>query len=121
MGCFDMRVILLLVFLALAGCSEYKMEIRQGNLVTPEMREKLKVGMTHTQVRILLGTPLVADPFHPERWDYVYRLEQRGRLVEQQRMTLYFNGDSLARIDDSHMPPLPASAVPATGTEGAQP
>jgi outer membrane protein assembly factor BamE len=116
-----MRVILLLGFLALAACSEYKMEIRQGNLVTPEVRQNLKIGMTHAQVRLLLGTPLVADPFHPERWDYVYRLEHEGKLVEQQRMTLYFKGDNLIRIDDSHMPPLPVSAVPATGTEGSQP
>jgi outer membrane protein assembly factor BamE len=116
-----MRVILLLAFLALAACSEYKMEIRQGNLVTPDIRRNLKTGMTQAQVRLLLGTPLVADPFHPDRWDYVYRLEQEGRLVEQQRMTLYFKGDNLIRIDDSHMPALPASAVPAASTEGSQP
>jgi outer membrane protein assembly factor BamE len=121
MGCFDMRVILLLAFLALAACSEYKMDIRQGNLITPDMRQNLRIGMTHAQVRVMLGTPLVEDPFHPERWDYVYSFEHRGKLVEQQRMTLYFNADSLARIDDSRMPAMPASAVPATGTQGSQP
>lgn len=114
-----MRVILLLLFLGLTACSHYKMDIRQGNLVTAEMRAKLKVGMSRNQVRVILGTPLVADPFHPDRWDYVYRYEHEGKLVEQQRLTLYFNGDSLARIDDSHMPP--ASAAPATGTQGSQP
>ena len=121
-----MRVILLLVFLGLTACSPYKMDIRQGNLVTSEMRANLKLGMTRAQVQLLLGTPLVQDPFHPDRWDYEYRYEHAGKLVTQQRLTLYFNGDKLARIDDSHMPPMPvpaapASAVPATGTQGSQP
>ncbi len=109
---------LLLVFL-LAACAPYKMDIRQGNMVTPEMREKLKVGMTRAQVRMLLGSPLVTDPFHASRWDYVYYLEHDKERVEQQRMTLYFDGDNLKRIDESQMPPLPAT--PAAHKEGAQP
>ncbi len=95
-----MRVISLLFLLALAACSSYKMDIRQGNLVTSEQREKLKVGMTRSQVQTVLGTPLIKDPFHPDRWDYVYLLEHDKKLVQQARMTLYFKGDSLARIDD---------------------
>ncbi len=95
----------MLAAVLLAACAPYKMDIRQGNLVTPEQRERLKLGMTHTQVRALLGSPLVADPFHPDRWDYAYYLEHRRDIVANQRMTLYFQGDKLARIDDAEMPP----------------
>lgn len=111
---FAMRSKLLPLFLALsfvAGCAPYKMDIRQGNFVTPEMRERLKVGMSRNQVRALLGTPLVADPLHPERWDYVYSFEHKRVVEEKQRLTLYFTGDQLSRIDDSHMPPLPAQTT----------
>jgi outer membrane protein assembly factor BamE len=114
---FAMRFKLFSFFLALsvvAGCAPYKMDIRQGNFVTPEMRERLKVGMSHNQVRALLGTPLVTDVLHPERWDYVYTYEHKRQLQDKQRLTLYFTGDSLTRIDDSHMPPMPAP-TPATG------
>ena len=111
-----MRIKLIIVSLLLASCSDmsmpklallipHKIEIRQGNMVTPEMREKLKTGMSRLQVRSLLGTPLVNDPFHASRWDYVYRVEQSGKVIEQQRLTLYFDDDRLARIDKSGMPP----------------
>ena len=110
-----MRIKLTIVSLLLASCSNvsvpglglltpHKIEIRQGNMVTPEMREKLQVGMSRLQVRSVLGTPLVNDPFHAGRWDYVYRFEQSGKVVEQQRLTLYFDNDRLARIDESNMP-----------------
>lgn len=79
-------------------------------MITAEMRSKLKVGMTRSQAKAILGTPLVHDAFHANRWDYVYRLEQKGKLVEKQRMTLYFEGENLARIDDVDMPVLPATA-----------
>ncbi len=117
---FAMRVKLLPFFLALslvAGCAPYKMDIRQGNFVTPEMRERLKTGMSRNQVRALLGEPLVTDPFHPDRWDYVYTFEHRRVVQEKQRLTLYFTGDTLSRIDDANMPPVP----PAQGTGGAAP
>ncbi len=102
-----MRInLLLLTALLLAACAPYKMDIRQGNYITPEARERLKIGMTSTQVRALLGTPLVSDPLHPDRWDYEYSLEHRKQLVSSQRMTLYFKGGKLVRIDDASMPPL---------------
>lgn len=97
-----------------AGCtsfSPYKMEIRQGNYVTPEMSKKVKVGMSRQQVSSILGSPLVSDVFHTNRWDYIYRLEEKGKLVEQQRLTLFFNGDFVARIDDSQMAENKAAAT----------
>lgn len=130
---FTMRTKLIVLSLFLASCSEvampklpsfttHKMEINQGNLVTPEMRNKLRVGMTRLQVKAILGTPLVHDGFHANRWDYVYRLEKKGTLLEKQRMTLYFEGESLVRIDDGEMPPLPAviAPIPSAGLSGAK-
>lgn len=101
------KIILLSLWLASCGSisapslSPYKMDIRQGNFVTAEMRDKIKVGMSRAQVRYALGTPMISDVFHGNRWDYVYRLEHSHKLLEQQRLTLYFEGDNLARIDDS--------------------
>ena len=113
-----MRTKLILLSMLLASCSglagplsPYKMDIRQGNLVTKAMREKLKLGMSRQQVRYVLGTPMVSDAFHGNRWDYVYLLEQSGRLVEDQRLTLYFDGDILAKVDDGSIPAEVASAV----------
>lgn len=84
----------------LAACVPvYRMDIQQGNVVTQEMVAKLKKGMTRDQVRFALGTPLLADPFHPNRWDYVYRFERRGRLEEQRTLTVIFEDDRLARLE----------------------
>jgi outer membrane protein assembly factor BamE len=101
------KIILLALILlspVLSSCTTYKIDIRQGNLVTPDMREKLKAGMTKQQVRYVLGTPMVNDAFHPNRWDYAYRLERGGKITESQNMTLYFEGDNLARIVDGNQP-----------------
>ena len=75
-------------------------EIEQGN-DTPEMREKLKLGMSKQQVRFVLGTPMVNDVFHENRWDYAYRLEQGGKLVETQHLTTFFEGENLVRVEDN--------------------
>ena len=115
-----MRVILIVLSLLLLSCgdvtgplSPYKMDIRQGNFVTADMRDKLKPGMTRQQVRYVLGTPMISDVFHGNRWDYVYLLERRGKMVEERRLTLYFEGDSLARIDDGPQPNGVAPAIQA--------
>ncbi|MDP1848283.1 MAG: outer membrane protein assembly factor BamE, partial [Solirubrobacteraceae bacterium] len=88
-----------------------------------EMREKLKLGMSKQQVRYVMGTPMVSDAFHGNRWDYIYRLEQRGELVEKQRLTLYFEGDNLVRMDDGSQPvqAAPAIAQPPVATTQPQP
>lgn len=113
-----MRAILILLSMLLSSCggvagplSLYKMDIRQGNFVTAEMRDKLKLGMSRQQVRYVLGTPMISDPFHGNRWDYVYLLEHRGKLAEEQRLTLYFDGDSLAGIDEGSKPAGVAPAI----------
>ncbi len=84
----------------LSGClSVYKVEVQQGNVVTQEMVDKLKPGMSRSQVRFVMGTPLVNDPFHPERWDYYYYLRRSNESVgESQRVTVVFKNDTLVAV-----------------------
>jgi outer membrane protein assembly factor BamE len=103
------RILTLVVLLLLAGCSSvpsllYKIEVQQGNVITQEMVDKLKPGMTRSQVRFALGSPMISDAFHENRWDYVYRLEQKGQLVEQRNLTVFFEEDKLVRIDGTFSP-----------------
>ncbi len=113
-----MRFKITLLSMLLASCgnfsvpmpSAYKMDIRQGNFVTVEMRDKLKLGMSRAQVKYVMGTPMISDVFHANRWDYVYRFEQGGKLVEKQRLTLYFDSNNLTRIDDGGLTVKPAAA-----------
>lgn len=85
---------------ALAGCSvgPYRIDVQQGNMVTQEMVGKLKPGMTRSQVRFVMGSPLIADAFHGDRWDYVYRYQKAGTLVEERRVALFFDGETLKEV-----------------------
>ncbi len=109
------------VALLLAGCSwfpslgVYKLDVNQGNYVTQDQVEKLKVGQTRAQVRTALGTPLLADPFHGNRWDYVYEFNRQGRTLERRRFTVYFVDDKLARWEGDEMPPSPVEAARSGG------
>ena len=118
------KIILLSLILlspVLSSCAPYKTDIRQGNFVTADMRDKLKLGMSRQQVRYVLGTPLVSDAFHGNRWDYVYRLEHGRKVVDKQRLTIYFEGDKLVRIDDDSKPvdAVPVSVAPETAAAPA--
>lgn len=84
--------------LFLGGCI-YKIDVQQGNVVVQEQFSKLKVGMSRPEVRQLLGTPLLADPFHANRWDYYFYNEKRGREIEKHRITIHFENDKVARIE----------------------
>jgi len=100
-----MRLLFCLILSLLAGCGSWsnpidsikphKIDIPQGNVLTQDMLDKLKPGMTPSQVRFILGTPLIVDPFHSNRWDYVFRLEKEGKLVESRRVTVVFENDRL--------------------------
>ena len=94
---------LVLVGLALSsqGCSAYRIDIRQGNTLEPGVVDSLRVGMTKQQVTFLLGTPLVQDPFHPNRWDYAYTFQPGGGKMTRQHLSLFFEGDELVKIDRS--------------------
>ncbi|HXV08143.1 MAG TPA: outer membrane protein assembly factor BamE [Burkholderiales bacterium] len=93
------RLLLLAACLALSSCflKPHKIDVQQGNYLDEEMIAKLKPGMTRSQVRFLLGTPLIADPFHPERWDYLLLDRREGKLVRDRRLTVWFEGDKLIR------------------------
>lgn len=80
------------------------MDIQQGNVVTQEMVAKLRPGMTREQVRFVLGTPLVVDPFRTDRWDYVYRYEKAGEPVEHRHIAVIFRDNRLARIEGDVVP-----------------
>jgi len=97
------RALILVLPLVTAACSfftPYRMEIQQGNYVTQEMVAQLKPGLTRDQVRFLMGTPLVNDIFHDERWDYVF-VRQRANSpdVEQRRIAVFFEDGKLKRVD----------------------
>jgi outer membrane protein assembly factor BamE len=83
----------------------YKIDVQQGNVVTQEMVAQLKPGMSREQVKFIMGTPLVADLFHPDRWDYVYRL-QKGKTgsIEERKLTVYFEKDALVRLEGDIIP-----------------
>jgi outer membrane protein assembly factor BamE len=82
-----------------AGCV-YRINIQQGNFLDQAAVEQVKAGMTRSQVRYLLGTPMVADSFNKERWDYIYYLKKgRSRHVDSRRVTVYFDGDKVAKLD----------------------
>jgi len=76
----------------------YKMPVQQGNIVTKEMLDQLELGMTSAQVRYLLGTPMLTDMFHANRWDYTYTMKRGNAPLEKRPLTLFFEDDALVRI-----------------------
>jgi outer membrane protein assembly factor BamE len=105
------RTALVLVVSLLAGCSSwsfplspYKIDVQQGNHVTQEMVDKLKPGLTKSQVRFILGTPLITDMFHVDRWDYFYSYQKNGKVTEQRRITVFFEKEVLKKIEGDVTP-----------------
>jgi outer membrane protein assembly factor BamE len=88
----------------LTAITPYRVEVVQGNFVSKEQVELLKVGMTRQQARDVLGTSLLNDVFHKDRWDYVFTIRRQGVDPQQRRLTLYFKGDQLERFDGDPMP-----------------
>jgi outer membrane protein assembly factor BamE len=93
----------------------YKVEVVQGNFVSKEQVELLKPGMSRQQVRDVLGSPLVADLFHANRWDYVFTLKRQGVEPQRRHLAVYFKGDALERFEGDTMP-SEAEFVAAIGT-----
>lgn len=81
------------------GCSVYKLDVPQGNVVTQEMVDMLRPGMSKRQVAFLLGTPLVTDTFHQSRWDYVYTLRPGRGDPKRQHIAVFFQDDRLVRTE----------------------
>ncbi|CAK0770268.1 Outer membrane protein assembly factor BamE [Gammaproteobacteria bacterium] len=77
----------------------YRPEVVQGNIVTRESFDRLKIGMSAREVRYLLGSPLITDPFHPDRWDYALKTSDSSQETnEQKHITLYFKEDRLLQV-----------------------
>lgn len=91
----------------LSGCV-YRMTIQQGNFLEERALNQLQVGMTRSQVRYLLGTPMVPDAFDNDRWDYLYYLK-RGRLQkpDERHLIVYFEDDKVSRFDNLDAGPMP--------------
>lgn len=109
-----MRKAIILAAFFCAACSNYsanlpsikpyKMDIQQGNVVTSKMMMQLRPGMTKSQVRFIMGTPLIADSFHANRWDYIYRMQKDGKLIEQRHVILDFEDEQLKRVRGDVIP-----------------
>ncbi len=116
-----------LVVAIISGCStvpriinEYKIDVQQGNVLTQEMVSQLRPGLSKDQVRFVLGTPVLMDMFHANRWDYVYRL-RRGNTseVEMRKFSVFFDAnDKLVRVsgDVTAAQAADASVVPESRT-----
>ncbi|UUX95895.1 outer membrane protein assembly factor BamE [Aquabacterium sp. J223] len=104
------------LLLALAGCSSaptdrvlglltpYRVDIVQGNVVTQEQIAAVRPGMSRLQVRDVLGSPLLTDPFHADRWDYVFTIRRPGAEPQRRHIVLQFDGETLKTVE---APPLP--------------
>jgi outer membrane protein assembly factor BamE len=92
-------VIAMLACLCVTACI-YRIDVQQGNLLEDSDIQQVEVGMTRSQVQFLLGTPMVADSFHRDRWDYAYYLRHgKSREVERRWLIVYFENERVARVD----------------------
>jgi outer membrane protein assembly factor BamE len=91
-------LVLLGTALAVAGCV-YRANISQGNLIKQDDLDQVEIGMTRNQVRFLLGTPLIDDPFHADRWDYVYYIKiGRDDAGFKRWVSIVFTDDKVSEI-----------------------
>ena len=126
-----MRILLLaLAITSLSACryfgfpGVYKLNIEQGNIVTQEMADQLKPGMTRRQVRFILGTPLIEDTFNPDRWDYIYVKSNGNKILDESRLTVEFEGDILVKLAGDMVPVTwdtraPAAPPPSATNSGS--
>ncbi len=123
---FHFLVALSVAFFTLTtGCSSlefpgvYRIPVMQGNIIDQKKVDQLKVGMTKRQVQFVMGTPLLTDVFHDDRWDYVYQLRRGNDLLRDKRFTLFFEYDKLVRYEGDYEPNATAEE-PDTYIEDAQ-
>ncbi len=116
-----MRKLLIITLISastlIGGCSLFsvhKIPIQQGNSLDPEKAAQLEVGMNRKQVLFLLGNPLIADSFHPDRWDYVFYLKKPDLPAEKRHLTVYFEDDRVIRIDEPIAPVVTAPEATET-------
>jgi len=109
---------------AVPSIKPYKLDVQQGNVVTSKMLLQLRPGMTKSQVRFIMGTPLIQDSFHGNRWDYVYQMREAGKVTEQRRVILDFEKDLLKTVRGDVIPAgtaAPEDERANTGTRLVEP
>ncbi len=87
-----------------SSCSLYRITVQQGNVITQDMVDRLKPGMTREQVAYIMGEPVVRNPFNEDQWDYVYTLEVPGRTERQRKLSLFFNEGVLSHLTGDFKP-----------------
>jgi len=102
------QLLVALTLIGLSGCTAfpgvYKMDVAQGNEVTQEMVDQLRPGMTQSQVRYVMGTPLLTDTFNQSRWDYIYQMVEEDERTDKRRVTLFFENNRLVRLEGDLRP-----------------
>jgi outer membrane protein assembly factor BamE len=93
------RIVLLLACLAAVNACVYRIDVQQGNLLEDNDVDAVQPGMTRSQIRFVLGTPVVEDAFHRDRWDYIYYFRKgRARIVDRRWLIVYFDGDRVREV-----------------------
>jgi outer membrane protein assembly factor BamE len=116
-----------LILVILTGCSMpkfslprlFKITIQQGNVLTQEMVDQLKPGMTHSQVAFIMGEPVLRNTFNENRWDYIYTIELPGYFSQDVRMNLFFESDALAYFTGDLAPTEGADAADEDDTSAS--
>jgi outer membrane protein assembly factor BamE len=109
---FSRRAGLALCAIAVAACSPvYKLDIQQGNLFNKNLVDSLKPGMSKRQVTLVMGSPSIVNPFNQNRWDYVSTWRRRNGRMDTKDLVLYFENDSLARIEGDYFAENPQELV----------
>ena len=103
-------LITLVALLSLTSCSSfqfpwvYKLTIQQGNIVSQEMIDKLKPGMTRAQIQFVLGSPVLEDSFQPDRWNYIYTIAYTNQEPVKQELIIVFENNRLVRFEGDYVP-----------------
>jgi len=112
-------IITCIASITLAGCTSsgprlvHNLEVQQGNVLTQDDLNQLEPGMTRRQVQFIMGSPMVADVFHQERWDYIYRFQPGYGEITEERVSVFFDGDVLQRLEGTMYPAPEGKNAPA--------
>ena len=113
------KIFIALLIVALAGCSTFRfpgvhrITVQQGNVISQSMIDKLKPGMTKSQVRFILGNPVIDDPLKSEQWDYIYTIQVAGGATIRRPLIIHFLEDRLSHMEGDYLPAEAAEAAKA--------
>ena len=118
---FYQKILLWLLTVNLVACASWlpdahRLDVTQGNIIKRDALDRIQTGMKKLEITSILGNPMLTDPFHTQRWDYIYHFIPAHGKAMQSRLTLYFEGEVLVRIDDSEYRE-PESFENSTGSE----